>query len=81
MKLKNVLRGLKREYDLQEINIISYGESKVYFSGSVNSWDETDADLIPLKKKIEELEVSGRIMFAGRKAFIFISPGKEIETK
>lgn len=79
MKLKNVLRGLKREYDLQEINVISYGESKVYFSGSVNSWDETGADLIPLKKKIiEESEVSGRIMFAGRKAFIFISPGKEV---
>ena len=28
MKVKNVIRGLQREYDLQEINIISQAESE-----------------------------------------------------
>ena len=35
MKVKNVIRGLQREYNIQEINIISQTESKVYYSGTV----------------------------------------------
>ena len=74
MKVKNVIRGLQREYELQEINIISQAESKVYYSGSVDGWKATDVDLILLKRKIENLEVVDRIMFNSKKAFIFVSP-------
>ena len=63
MKVKNVIRGLQREYDLQEINIISQVENRVYYSGTVDGWKATDVDLILLKRKIEDSEVVGRIMF------------------
>ena len=68
MKVKNVIRGLQREYELQEINIISQAESKVYYSGSVDGWKATDVDLILLKRKIENSEVVDRIMFNNKKA-------------
>ena len=74
MKVKNVIRGLQREYDLQEINIISQAESKVYYSGTMDGWKATDIDLNPLKRKIENSEVVDRLMFNNRKAFIFIPP-------
>lgn len=74
MKVKNVIRGLQREYDLQEINIISQAESRVYYSGTVDGWKATGVDLILLKKQIENTEVVDRIMFNGRKAFLFIPP-------
>ena len=74
MKVKNVIRGLQREYDLQEINIISQTESKVYYSGTVDGWKATSVDLILLKREIENSEVDDRIMFNNRKAFIFIPP-------
>lgn len=74
MKVKNVIRGLQREYDLQEINIISQAESKVYYSGTVDGWKATSVDLILLKREIENSEVVDRIMFNSRKAFIFIPP-------
>lgn len=74
MKVKNVIRGLQREYNIQEINIISQTESKVYYSGTVYGWKATDVDLILLKRKIENSEVVDRIMFNNKKAFIFIPP-------
>lgn len=74
MKVKNVLRGLQRQYDLQEINIISQAESRVYYSGPVDGWNATDVDMILLKKEIENLEVIDKIIFNNRKAFIFIPP-------
>ena len=74
MKVKNVIRGLQREYDLQEINIISQAESRVYYSGPVDGWKAPDVGLILLKKQIENTEVVDRIMFNGRKAFLFIPP-------
>ena len=74
MKVKNVINGLQRKYDLQEINIIAPAESKVYYSGSVDGWKATSVDLILLKRKIENSEVTDRIMFNNRKAFIFIPP-------
>ena len=74
MKVKNVIKGLLQKYDLQEINIISPAESKVYFSGPPTGWKETEVDLIPLKRKIENTEVVEKLMFNGKKAFIFISP-------
>ena len=74
MKLKNVLKGLQAKYDLQEINIISLTESKVYYSGSVKGWAETEVDMILLKKKIENCEVIDKIIFNNKKAFLFIPP-------
>ena len=74
MKVKNVIKGLRQKYDLQEINIISPVESKVYFSGTIDNWEATNACLLSLKKQVENSEVFERIMFNGRKAFIFISP-------
>ena len=74
MKVKNVIQGLQQKYDLQEINIISPAESKVYFSGPLEGWKETPESLLPLKRKAEDTEVFERIMFNGKKAFIFISP-------
>ena len=74
MKVKNVIKGLQQKYDLQEINIISPTESKVYFSGTVDGWKETEVDLITMKRKVENAEVFEKIMFNNRKAFIFISP-------
>ena len=74
MKVKNVIRGLQREYALQEINIISQAESKVYYSGTMDGWKATDINLILLKREIEDSEVIDRIMFNNRKAFIFIPP-------
>ena len=74
MKVRNVIRGLQSEYNLQEVNIISQTESKVYYSGTVDGWNTTDVDLILLKRKIENSEVIDKIMFNNRKAFIFIPP-------
>lgn len=70
MKVKNVLKGLLKEYDLEEINIIT--PSKVVFSGRYDHWKMTSLDLIWLKKKIDESEVVNRMIFNHRKAFIFI---------
>lgn len=74
MKVKNVLQDLSREYNLEEISIISLAESKVYYSGSLNGWKATELPLILLKKEIENSEVVDRIMFNNRKAYIFIPP-------
>ena len=74
MVVKNVIKGLLRKYDLQEISIISQAESKVYFSGTVDQWNATAECLVPLKKQVEETEVLERIMFNGIKAFVCIAP-------
>ena len=71
MKLKNVLRGLLREYDLEEVNII--GKDKVIFSGSIDAWKETSVDMILYKKAVENAEVTNRMIFNNRKAFIFVA--------
>lgn len=72
MKVKNVIKGLMKQYDLQEINIIT--PSAVIYSGTVDGWKATSADMQLLKQKIENAEVAERIMFNNRKAFIFIAP-------
>ena len=76
MKVKNVINGLIKKYDLREINIISPVEDRVYYSGSLDNWKGTSVDMILLKKEIENAEVTQRIMFNNRKAFIFIPPLK-----
>lgn len=70
MKVKNVINGLIKEYKLQEITIID--SDKIVYSGTPGYWKETDVDMILYKKEIEEREVIKRLMFNGRKAFIFI---------
>lgn len=74
MKVKNVIKGLSRQYELEEINIIT--PSKVVFSGKYEQWKETSVDMILYKKTVENCEVIDRMMFNKRKAFIFIpEPG------
>lgn len=71
MKVKNVLKGLIKQYDLQEINIIT--PQCVEFSGTLDGWKATTTDMILHKRKIEESEVTNRMIFNNRKAFIFIN--------
>lgn len=71
MKLKNVLQGLLREYDLEEISI--FGKDKVIFSGSPDAWRETTVDMILYKKAVENAEVTNRMVFNNQKAFIFVA--------
>ena len=75
MKVKNVIKGLLKEYALEEINIIT--PSKIAFSGRYEQWKATSVDMIFHKKAIENCEVINRMMFNNRKAFIFIP---EIDT-
>lgn len=70
MKVKNVIKGLLKEYALEEINIIT--PEKVVFSGNYSQWKETSVDMILYKKEIENCEVIDRMMFNNRKAFLFI---------
>lgn len=70
MKVKSVIKGLLKEYDLEEVNIIS--TTKVIFSGSPAMWKATDVDMILYKKQVMNLEVINRMMFNRRKAFIFV---------
>lgn len=70
MKVKNVLAGLQKQYALEEINIIS--PTKVIYSGTLTGWKATDVDMILYKRKVENLEVIDRMMFNGRKAFLFV---------
>lgn len=70
MKVKKVLAGLQKEYELEEINIIS--PTKVIYSGTLKGWKATDVDMILYKKQVENLEVIDRMMFNRRKAFLFV---------
>lgn len=72
MKVKNVLKGLIKEYALEEINIIQ--PDKVVYSGTVDGWKATSVDMILYKKEIENCEVYDRLIFNRRKAFLFIAP-------
>ena len=70
MKVKNVIKGILKEYAIQEITIID--TDKVVFSGPPSNWIATDVDLILYKKEVENREVIQRLMFNHSKAFIFI---------
>lgn len=69
MKVKNVLKGLVKEYNIEEVNILT--PERVVFSGSLDQWKATSVDMILFKKQIENCEVIDRKMFNNRKAFIF----------
>lgn len=71
MKVKNVVKSLLKEYNLEEINIIT--PNKVVFSGDYLHWAETDIDMLLYKKAIENCEVIDRMLFNNRKAFLFIA--------
>ena len=70
MKVKKVLAGLQQEYDLEEIHIIT--PTKVVYSGTVKEWVAASVEMALYKKQIENLEVVDRMMFNGRKAFLFV---------
>lgn len=69
-KVKNVIKGLANQYGLKEINIIS--DEKVIYSGTLDGWKATDADMILYKKEIENAEVQKKLIFNHRKAFLFV---------
>ena len=70
MKVKNVIKGLLQQYELQEITII--GDDRVIYSGSVDGWKATEVDMILYKRQVENMEVLRRMIFNNRKAFIFV---------
>ena len=70
MKVKKVLAGLRQQFALDEINIIS--PTRVIYSGTVQGWVATDVDMILYKKQVENLEVTNRMIFNRRKAFLFV---------
>lgn len=72
MKVKNVIKGIIKEYDLEEISIISLENDRVIYSGTVDGWKATSVDMILYKREVENMEVKKRIMFNYRKAFIFV---------
>lgn len=72
MKVKNVIKGLLQQYKLDEINIIALDEDIVIYSGTVDGWKVTDVDMIIYKREVENREISKRLIFNNRKAFIFI---------
>ena len=69
MKVKNVIKGLEKQYDLKAVRIIT--PTKVLFSGDYSQWKATEVDMILHKRAVENLEVIDRIMFNRREAFIF----------
>lgn len=77
MKVKNVIKGLQKQYDLQEIHIIE--PERVVYSGSYTGWAETTVDMILYKKRVENAEVERKLIFNNRKAFIFIFPMQLME--
>ncbi len=71
MTVKNVLNGLKEKYTLMEINILT--DEKVVFSGTVDQWNTViDPYLLEEKRKILAVTIKKRMMFNGRKVFLFI---------
>ena len=72
MKVKNVLKGLLQQYKLEEINIITLDDDRVVYSGTVDGWKATEVEMILYKREVENREVSKRLVFNNRKAFIFI---------
>lgn len=75
MKVKNVINGIKKQFEIEELNIIT--PSKVIYSGSLLGWTFTDVDMICYKQKVEKLEVVNRMIFNNKKLFLFVP---EIET-
>lgn len=70
MKVKNVIKGYKSQFSIDEVNIIS--DEKVIYSGTLDGWDLTDVDLILYKKQVENMEVVKSMVFNHRKIFIFV---------
>lgn len=70
MKVKNIIKGLVSQFDLEEINIIS--PTQVIFSGPFSAWECPDTDIMPWKWLLEECEVTNRMIFNNKKVFLFI---------
>ena len=75
MKLKKVLAGLRKEYRIDEIHIIT--PTRVIFSAPITRWDTMDFCYLRFKQTIEETEITNRMLHS-TKAFLFIP---EIELK
>ena len=72
MTVKNVLKGLARQYDLEALRILT--PTRVLFSGPVERWEATASEqpcMLPFKRQVEAMQVANRIMFHDE-AFIFV---------
>lgn len=70
MKVKNVIKGLASQYNLEAVHIIT--PERVLFSGDFSKWSATSVSMLSFKKEVENLEVIDRLMFNNRAAFIFV---------
>ncbi len=80
MKLKNVLKGLRSRYGVEQVNVIA--GDRVIFSGSWDSWDMTDVNMILYKQEVEGYEVIKSMVggYCNRNAFLFVNDPENPET-
>lgn len=78
MKLKNVIKGLRNQYELKEITV--FKRDVVIFSGTVEQWCQTvNNSMLSVRRELEESEVLKRMMFNTSKAFLFLENPFETE--
>lgn len=70
MKVKNVLKGLSQQYDLEEITIID--SDRICYSGTMDNWKTPDKDMIFYKRQIMESDAIAKLVHCNKKAFVFI---------
>ena len=72
MLLKNVLKGLKKEFDIELLTIIK--GHKVCFSGALEKFEGIESiDMYEYKKELLNSEVVARDNISNTNHFIFIS--------
>lgn len=71
-KVKNVIKGFMRKWDIEELTIIEDEKEKVTFSGDIERF-LYPSELMRLEAdRIKNAEVKRILEFNGRKLFIFI---------
>ena len=67
-KVKNVIRGLKTKYALEEMTIFT--DENVLYSGKLDAWEHPN-DMAMYAFEVGERICKKVLMFNNRKAFIF----------
>ena len=70
MLLKNVLKGLKKEYEIEQLTIIR--NHKIQFSGELKIFEEANNDMCEFANELLNSEVIARDSLGNTKHFIFI---------
>lgn len=79
MKVKNVIKGTCNHYNIEELNIIA--DEKVIYSGTPEGWHKTtDIYMALYIKAVDNMEVTKKLIFHDRKAFIFVDHAPEVNT-